>query len=136
MFKLGVTVTITISDRDNPNWQFRAAGNADTLQTSPMGDCWALIVVNPDGSRLLAHLPAGDAEQLNGGGLQAINGRIAVGAAVTLVRGLANQQESDYVTNLKYEHLSPLRVAAGPAQTRAGFFTHASVDAAGHVNAW
>jgi hypothetical protein len=127
---------ITIKDGDNPNWQFRAAGNQDTLQTSPMGDCWALIVVNPDGSRLLAHLPAGDANQLNGGGLAAVNAHIVHGARVTLVMGLANQNESAYFINVKYQNLAGLVVPATPGQTLAGFYANASVDAAGNVKAW
>jgi hypothetical protein len=128
---------VVISNYDKPNWQYRAAGNGDILQTSVMGDCWALVVVNPDGSRLLAHLPAGDANQLNGGGLAAINRRIIVPwAVVTIVRGLVNQYDSPYWQSRKYETLQPLAVPATPAQTRAGFFMFARVDATGTVTAW
>ena len=132
-----ITPTITISDRDNPNWAFRAAGNVDILETSAMGDCFALIIVNPDGSRILAHLPAGDLNQVRGGGgLVAMNALIVAGAAVTIIRGLANLQETAYFMGVKYQNLLALAVPAGLAQTQAGFFAYADVSAAGVVNFW
>jgi hypothetical protein len=46
--------TIIIRDGETPNWMFLPAGNESKLKTSSMGDCWALIIKNPDGSRLRA----------------------------------------------------------------------------------
>ncbi|MGD1958408.1 MAG: hypothetical protein ACFB2Y_06110 [Fulvivirga sp.] len=128
--------TLVIRDGDNPNWQFVAAGNTTILQTSPMGDCWALIIVTPGGGRILAHLPGGDVDQLNGGGIAAINAHIVAGSVVTIVRGVANASNSATINNLIYGKLGALAAPAGPAQTVAGFFAHASVDAAGNVNTW
>ncbi|MFN9359539.1 MAG: hypothetical protein ACK596_03495 [Pseudanabaena sp.] len=130
-----VPAPIVIRDGDNPNWQFIPNANPAILQTSPMGDCWALIIVTPAG-RILAHLPTGDAGQLNGGGVAAINAHLGAGGVVTIVMGEANQDESAYLIGVKYATLAGLALAAGAPQTRAGFWTHASVDNAGNINTW
>lgn len=127
----GGPVTHTIRD---PNWM--QVTNADILETSPMGDCWAIIMINGN-NRLLAHLPAGDVTQLKGGPAVLNNNYNPGVTQLFLVRGLANQNERAYYMNVKQQLIDD-NCAFNYAQLNVipGFWQHARVDAAGNVTGY
>ena len=126
-------MTILVGNYEHPNWRYLPADNPHKLQTTAMGDCWALIILNPDGGRLLAHLPSGDADQLNTGGLTAIRGLIQPRAIAGIVQGPVNQTTSQFQIELCYNKLLALPIPATRAETMPGYFEYARVNAAGEV---
>ena len=114
------------------NWRTAEGGDEAKLTAIAMSVCWALIIVKPNGDRLLAHLPSGDSSQLCEGGEDAIREYAGeAGRIVTIVHGYTVDPTSTTMDTC-YDQLVNLGVSDARDRVVGQSMT-ASVDSSGNV---
>ncbi len=108
------------------NWLYLPLEENAILVTTEMTYCWALIVVNPNGSRLLWHLSGGNATA-SGDGIKAINGHIDEKANCKLVMGRNNERSGSTTIKAIYDGLGEVKTSPGPTETIPGYYTYAFI---------
>lgn len=108
VFSLVNTMTGTkqrkVKEINQPHWDYMRKED-DFLITTDMGDCWALVIQTDEPKyQILAHLPAGDPDQLQDGGIDAIKKLIkdSPNHRVTAYPGLVDEK-GEYLYDLKKE---------------------------------